>query len=67
MISEVRDTPIYRFGGRLLDVSLIWGLEQTAEGHVWVNGVRMMCFCPEEDYIKLEKKFFSYRGWNYDR
>lgn len=67
MIDEVRESPIYRLHGRLLDLSLIWSLEQTADGHIYVNGVRTVCFASTEDYINLEKKFFSYRGCNYDR
>ncbi len=67
MIKEVRDTPIYRFLGRLLDISQIWHLYQNADGNVYANGVIIAYFVPIEDYIKLEKKFFSYRGCNYDR
>lgn len=67
MINEVRDTPIYRFHGRLLDISQIWHLFCDADRNVYANGVRIANFIPQEDYIKLEKKFFSYRGWNYDR
>ena len=67
MIREVLDTPIYRFHGRLLYISQIWHLFLDADNHVYVNGVKIASFVPMEDYIKLEKKFFSYRGWNYDR
>lgn len=67
MIREVRDTPIYRFHGRLLDISQIWHLFIDSDRDVYANGVRIASFIPMEDYIKLEKKFFSYRGCNYDR
>lgn len=67
MIEEVRDTPIYRFHGRLLDISQIWHLFIDADRHVYVNGVKIASFVPTEDYIELEKKFFSYKGCNYDR
>jgi len=67
MIEEVRDTPIYRFLGRLLDVSQIWHLFIDTDGNVYANGVKIAGFVQSEDYIKLEKKFFSYRGCNYDR
>jgi hypothetical protein len=63
----MRESPIYRLHGRLLDVSLIWGLERTPDGDIYVNGTPMVSCTSYEDYMKLEKKFFSYRGWNYDR
>jgi len=67
MINEVRgDTPIYRFYGRLLDISQIWCLFIDGDNHVYANGVKIANFVAMENYIKLEKKFFSYRGWNYD-
>ena len=62
MINEVRESPIYRFHGRLLDLSQIWHLYQDADGNVYVNGVCIANYIPYENYIKLEKKFFSYRG-----
>lgn len=67
MIEEVRDTPIYRFYGMLLDISQIWHLFIDVDRDVYVNGVKIASFVPVESYIKLEKKFFSYRGCNYDR
>ena len=67
MIEEVRETPIYRFHGRLLDISQIWHLFLDADRHVYVNGVKIASFVPYKDYENLEKKFFSYRGCNYDR
>lgn len=67
MIREVRDTPIYRFHGRLLDISQIWHLFLDTDRYVYVNGVKIAGSVPTEDYIELEKKFFSYKGWNYDR
>lgn len=68
MINEVRgDTPIYRFEGTLLDISQIWCLFIDRDNHVYVNGVKIASFVVMENYIELEKKFFSYRGYNYDR
>lgn len=64
---EVRESPIYRFHGRLLDLSQIWHLYQNADGNVYVNGVCIAYYIPYENYIELEKKFFNYRGCNYDR
>ena len=63
----IREIPIYRFHGRILDISQIWHLFLDANNHVYVNGVKIASFVPTEDYINLEKKFFSYRGCNYDR
>ena len=53
----IREIPIYRFHGRLLDISQIWHLFLDADNHVYVNGVKIASFVPTEDYINLEKKF----------
>lgn len=72
MINEVRDTPIHRLRDCLLDVSQIWSLRYIYDnysddaGAVYVNGI-MITVCTQLDYEDLERKFFSYRGWNYDR
>lgn len=67
MIEEVRDTPIYRFGDILLDISQIWCLSQDIEGYIYANGICIARSVAKKDYTNLEKKFFSYRGCNYDR
>lgn len=67
IIEKFKEKPIYRFRDMLLDVSQIWYLFQDITGHVYANGIRIARSVSKKDYTDLEKKFFNYRGCNYDR